>query len=110
MAYRVDVTIEYSREDIRDSVTGNGSLAYEWWNELEFHPDDSDALVTGEFGCLDEDTTSPFRVTYEQWVKAAGEVARKHTHWGQFILEKDIDADCGDLIMQYAVAGKGIYG
>lgn len=108
--YSVNVPVEYTTEDMDDATWGNGSLAQPWWTKVEHGKDDEPlVLVKGFFGC-DGDTPKPFTVTFYGWLNAAQEVLRKHSHYAPYILDKDIDADLGDLILQYAVAKEAVYG
>ena len=108
--YSMKVPVEYTTEDIDDSVWGNGSLAYPWWTDLAPGGDDEpEVVVSGLFGC-DGDDPEPFRITFHRWLNAAQDVIREHPHYSPFLLDKDVDADLGDLILQFAVAGKAVYG
>lgn len=108
--FSVTIPVEYTTEDIDDSVWGNGSLAYPWWTNLRPGNDNEpDTLVVGHFGC-DGDQPKPFRVTFYGWLNAAQAVIRDYPRNAPYLMDKDIDADLGDLIMQYAVAGKAVYG
>jgi hypothetical protein len=107
MTHTITLPVEWTNEDIDDSIWGNSALAYPWWTELERGT--GEVLVRGNFGDDDEDIIS-FEVTVDEWLRALRAVALEHAGWRAYILDKDIDADLGDVILQYAVAGKSIYG
>jgi hypothetical protein len=107
MAHTINLPVAWTNEEIDDSIWGNSALAWEWWTELERGT--GEVLVRGMFGCEDDELT-PFEVTISEWLRALRDVALEHQGWRSLILDKDIDADLGDIILQYAVAGKAVYG
>lgn len=106
MAHTINLPVAWTSEEIDDSVWGNSALAYPWWTELE--PGTGEVIVRGHFGD-DGDEPIVFEVTVDEWLRALRDVALEHQGWRSAILDKDIDADLGDVILQYAVAGKSIY-
>jgi hypothetical protein len=109
--YTATLPVEWTREEILDSVYGNGAFAWEWWVELEFPatPENTtDVIATGKFG--DDDDWSDFAVTFDSWLRALAKTATLYPHWRSSIIDKDIDADLGDVILQVAVHGDTVYG
>jgi hypothetical protein len=107
MTHTITLPVEWTNDEIDDSIWGNSALAYEWWTELERGT--GDVVVRGVFGCEDDEAV-PFEVTVDEWLRALRAVALEHQGWRHYILDKDIDADLGDVILQVAVAGRAIYG
>jgi hypothetical protein len=107
VSHTITLPVAWSREEIDDSIWGNSALAYPWWTELERGT--GEVLVRGEFGCEDDEPQT-FEVTVDEWLRALREVALEHQGWRSYILDKDLDSDLGDLVLQYAVAGKAVYG
>lgn len=110
MTYTITLPVEWTHEEIMDNVWGNYCLAHPWWTYLDGSTK-GDPILTGRFGSEDDgDDLIDFSISTDEWLRAAKQVALEYPHWRDSILNKDIDAELGDMILQQAVAGSIIYG
>lgn len=113
--FTINLPVSYSAEDIEDAVWGNGSFSYPWWVEAEQGDRQIGWLIVGWIGWNPEEIegtprANPVSLTYSSWLNAAKAVADQYPWHAGHIVEKDIDADLGDMILQMAYYGEVVYG
>lgn len=126
MVVFVRVSVSFDDDEWRDAIFGSGCLSYPWWSDVqrETRPVKRNGVPIGEQTVWIVEGNNPDDpqgmpvtgvLTLPDLAEAASAIVTEARFAGSVtlarqIVERDLDADGADMILQRAVFGDVIYG
>lgn len=112
------VTIQQTidRQEFLENLFGSGSFTWSWWNDVVYDdgygwdkfPEDDEVRFV-RISAQDPNSTSEYKFVTAHLSVSDLVRATNRAYKAGWTLD-DIDADCGDVIFQYAVLNDHVYG